>query len=220
MGKPDTEGVWQRLDDVVDHVYRFKDSERGLKISITCVDSGGHYAQEVYLACRMRKNKRVFAIKGRQREGIPYVAPPSRVDIVVDEEVVGKCWLYTLGVDSGKESIMSSIQVQEPGAKYCHFPKGDYYGYDSLYFNGLLSEKLELVQSKHSYTWRWVKLKGHNRNEALDCRNYAMAGFKIINPDMMAMEQRLRELGKKKMKKTAKPKIRRKKAIEDYYDEW
>ena len=220
MGKPDAEDVWQRLDDVVDHVYRFKDSERGLKISITCVDSGGHYTQEVYLACRMRKNKRVFAIKGRQREGIPYVAPPSRVDIVVDEEVVGKCWLYTLGVDSGKESIMSSIQVQEPGAKYCHFPSGDYYGYDILYFNGLLSEKLELVQSKHSYTWRWVKLKGHNRNEALDCRNYAMAGFKIISPDMLAVEQRLRELGKKKEKRTAKSKARRKKIAEDYYDEW
>lgn len=220
MGKPDTEDVWQRLDDVVDHVYHFKDSERGLKISITCVDSGGHYTQEVYLACRMRKNKRVFAIKGRQREGIPYVAPPSKVDIVVDEEVVGKCWLYTVGVDAGKESIMSSIQVQEPGARYCHFPRGDYYGYDILYFNGLLSEKLELVQSKHSYTWRWVKLKGHNRNEALDCRNYAMVGFKIINPDMMAMEQRIRELGKKKEKRMTKPKARRKKVAENYYNEW
>lgn len=220
MGKPDTEDVWQRLDDVVDHVYHFKDSERGLKISITCVDSGGHYTQEVYLACRMRKNKRVFAIKGRQREGIPYVAPPSKVDIVVDEEVVGKCWLYTVGVDAGKESIMSSIQVQEPGARYCHFPRGDYYGYDILYFNGLLSEKLELVQSKHSYTWRWVKLKGHNRNEALDCRSYAMVGFKIINPDMMAMEQRIRELGKKKEKRMTKPKARRKKVAENYYNEW
>lgn len=115
---------------------------------------------------------------------------------------------------------MSSIQVQEPGARYCHFPRGDYYGYDILYFNGLLSEKLELVQSKHSYTWRWVKLKGHNRNEALDCRNYAMVGFKIINPDMMAMEQRIRELGKKKEKRMTKPKARRKKVAENYYNEW
>ena len=221
MGKPDSEEVWHRLDDVVDHIYRFKDSERGLKISVTFVDSGGHYTQEVYLACRMRINKRVFAIKGRGKEGIPYVAPPSKVDIIVEEQVVGKCWLYNLGVDSGKEIIMSSIQVQEPGPKYCHFPRGENYGYDISYFNGLLSEKMELVQSRYSYTWKWVKLKGHNRNEALDCRNYAMAGFKILNLDMMAMEQRLlRELRNKQVKKKTKQKNRRKRVAEDCYDEW
>lgn len=220
MGKPDTESVWQHLDDVVDHVYHFKDSECGLKISITLVDSGGHYTQDVYLACRARINKRVFAIKGRQREGIPYTAPPSKVDIVVNEKVVGKCWLYTLGVDSGKEAIMSNIQVQEPGAKFCHFPKGDIYGYDMLYFNGLLSEKLELVQTRYTYTWKWVKLKGHNRNEALDCRNYAMAGFKVLNLDMMAIEKRLRAMGKKKPQKVINQKKHRRKAVEDYYEDW
>ena len=59
MGRPDTPEVWQRLDDVVDHVYKFKNG-RGLKISITCVDSGGHFTQEVYEACRARAGKRVF----------------------------------------------------------------------------------------------------------------------------------------------------------------
>ena len=45
MGRPDTESQ-QRLDDVVDHVHKFKNG-RGVKISITCVDSGGHFTQEV-----------------------------------------------------------------------------------------------------------------------------------------------------------------------------
>ena len=80
MGKPDTEEVWQRLDDVIDHVYRFKEG-LGLKISITCVDSGGHYTQDVYKQCRARKNKRVFAIKGKGGYGIPFVTPPSKVPI-------------------------------------------------------------------------------------------------------------------------------------------
>ena len=53
MGRPDTPEVWQRLDDVVDHVYKFKNG-RGLKISITCVDSGGHFTQEVYEAHKNR----------------------------------------------------------------------------------------------------------------------------------------------------------------------
>ena len=81
MGKPDTDDVWQQLDDVIGHVYRFKDSKRGLRISITCVDSGGHYTQEVYTRCRARKNQRVFAIKGKGGDGIPFVTPPSKVAI-------------------------------------------------------------------------------------------------------------------------------------------
>ncbi len=221
MGKPDTDGVWEQLDDVVDHVYHFKNSQRGLRISITCVDSGGHYTQEVYLRCRERKNKRVFAVKGGNGEGIPFVTPPSQVKIVVDGRTIGKCWLYTLGVDAGKEIIMSSVLVQEPGPKYCHFPTGEYYGYDSYYFSTLLSEKLELTQTKRGRRWSWVKLPGHERNEGLDCRNYAMGGFKIINPDMQAVEQRLKSMqGKKALKKRVVQRPERNRRADIYNNDW
>lgn len=219
MGKPDTDEVWQQLDDVIGHVYRFKDSVRGLRISITCVDSGGHYTQEVYARCRARKNSRVFAIKGKGGDGIPFVTPPSKVAIKDNKRIT--CWLYTLGVDAGKETIMSSIRVQEPGAKYCHFPRGESYGYDFYYFNGLLSEKLELTQTKRGNHWAWVKIPGHERNEALDCRNYALAGFRIIDPDMDAVERRLRNLPEKGApKKAAAQRQSRAKPAAQYYDEW
>lgn len=219
MGKPDTTEVWQQLDDVIDHVYRFKDSGRGLRISITCVDSGGHYTQEVYTECRARKNKRVFAIKGKGGDGIPFVTPPSKVAIRDNKRIT--CWLYTLGVDAGKAAIMSALKVQEPGPKFCHFPRGESYGYDSYYFNGLLSEKLELTQTKRGNRWAWVKIPGHNRNEALDCRDYALAGFKIIDPDTLALEQRLKSMGGKQApKKAAAPQQRRVKTPASYFDEW
>lgn len=220
MGRPDAPETWQQLDDVVDHVYHFKDSERGLRISITCVDSGGHYTQEVYEACRARINKRVFAIKGKGGDGIPLVTPPSKVPIRDNKGVT--CWLYTLGVDAGKASIMAALKVQEAGPKYCHFPRGESYGYDSYYFNGLLSEKLELTQTKRGNVWAWVKIPGHNRNEALDCRNYAMAGFKIINPDTLAVERRLKEGPAKKTPKkpAAQPQQRRANNSTSFLDEW
>lgn len=220
MGKPDSEEVWQRLDDVIDHIYRFKDSERGLKISITCIDSGGHYTQEVYEQCRARKNKRVFAIKGKGGDGIPLVTPPNKVPIRDNKKIT--CWLYTLGVDAGKASIMSALKVQESGAKYCHFPRGESYGYDSYYFSGLLSEKLVLTKTKRGNVWAWEKIPGHNRNEALDCRNYAMAGFKIIDPDTFAVENRIKELPKKTIpKKAAAPKQpRQTKTPADFFDDW
>ena len=219
MGKPDNKEVWEQLDDVIDHVYRFKNSDRRLRISITCVDSGGHYTQEVYAACRARKNKRVFAIKGKGGDGIPFVTPPSKVAIKDNKKIT--CWLYNLGVDAGKAAIMSNLKVQEPGPKYCHFPRGESYGYDSYYFNGLLSEKLELTQTRRGNSWAWVKLPGHNRNEALDCRNYALAGFKIIDPDTQAVERRLKNLPEKKApKKAVVQQQRRIKPTTTYYDEW
>ena len=218
MGKPDSDEVWQQLDDVIDHVYHFKDSQRGLRISVTFIDSGGHYTQEVYIRCRERKNKRVFAIKGKSGDGIPYTRPPTKVAVKNNKKIT--CWLYTLGVDAGKEIIMSNVKVQEPGAKYCHFPRGESYGYDSYYFNGLLSEKLELTQKRQGKQWEWVKIPGHERNEALDCRNYAIAGFRSLDKDMEAVERRLKNLPEKTQQKKAAPTRTRRNNADQYFDEW
>ena len=220
MGKPNTKEVWERLDDVIDHVYRFRNGERGLRISLTFVDSGGHYTQEVYEQCRKRRHKRVFAIKGKSSDGIPYVRPPSKVPIRDNKKIT--CFLYTIGVDAGKASIMSAVQVQEPGPKYCHFPRGESYGYDTNYFNGLLSETLERTQTKSGVRFAWVKIPGHIRNEPLDCRNYALAAFRVLSPDTLAEEQRLKNMGTKKpqKKKAVPPKQYRRTTAESFYEDW
>lgn len=194
-GRADTEEAWERLDDLVAHVYRYRDGT-GLKTSITCVDSGGSFTQEVYEQCKKRQAKKVFAIKGRGGAGIPFVGPPTRVPIRADKK--NCCWLYVLGVDAGKEMIMSNLNVQEPGANYCHFNRREGAGYDSNYFNGLLSEKMTLVWTNRGNVWKWIPIPGHIRNEPLDCRNYALAGFRILNPDLDALESRRRNKGKKK----------------------
>ena len=218
MGRPDNPEVWEKLDEIIDKTYRFKDG-KGLKISMTCVDSGGHYTQEVYEACRARQHKRVFAIKGRGGDGVPYVSPPTKVPIRENKKVT--CWLYTIGVDAGKSLIMSSLKVQEPGPKYCHFPRGEDRGYDALFFNGLLSERLVLKRSRGRDRWMWEKIPGHNRNEALDCRNYAMAAFRILNPDLEAVEKRLAGVQEKpKQIQTQKPMQQPKKKRPDFFDDW
>lgn len=217
MGRPDTEEVWNRLDDLADHIFKFENG-KGLKVSIFCVDSGGHFTQDVYENCQKRQGKRFFAIKGKGGDGIPYISPPTKVAIRDDKRKT--CWLYTLGVDAGKASIMSSLKVEEPGPKFMHFSAEPDAGYDMNYFNGLLSEKMVLAHTSRGDVWRWEKIPGHERNEALDCRNYAMAALKIINPDMDAVERRLRGLEEKKESKASveKPKRRNKRA--EMFSDW
>lgn len=216
LGDPDQLDVWNRLDDVIDHEFRRTD-DINLKISCTCVDSGGHKTQSVYKRCRERQSKSVFAIKGYGGEGVPYVSLPSKINIMsANGKKTSVCWLFKIGVDSGKESIMSALKVEEPGARYCHFPRREECGYDDRFFNGLLSEKLELVQTKTGNRWAWVKIPGHERNEPLDCRNYAMAAFKIKDPDLDAIEKRLFSV--EKTKKQSKTPTKRKK--NNYFDEW
>lgn len=222
MIAPDLPETWKRLDDVIDRSYKFKNGQ-ALAIGITLIDSGGHFTQTVYKQCRKRKEKRVFAIKGRGGEGIPIVNPAKRVAIKDNKHIT--CWLYSLGVDAGKAIIYSNIQVQTPGPKYCHFPKGDDRGYDLNYFNGLISEKMVKRKTSGGYKWVWEKLPGHRRNEALDCRNYALAGIKILDPDFDALERRLKERNKKiiteqKVEKPAKTPRRPRRSKNKLFEDW
>lgn len=222
MGAPDSEATWERLDDVIDRSYKFRNGQ-ALAIAITLIDSGGHFTQTVYTECRKRQAKRVFAIKGRGGEGIPIVNPPKRVAIRDNKRVT--CWLYSIGVDAGKAIIYQNIQVQTPGAKYCHFPKGDSRGYDINFFNGLISERMVKKKTTAGFKWVWEKMPGHRRNEALDCRNYAQAGVKILDPDFDALALRLKERTKAEAEPPApapkpppaKPRTPKRKKM---YDEW
>lgn len=214
MGKPSDEETWAKLDYVIDRSYRFADG-KALKVSLTFVDSGGHYTQEVYEECRKRKNKRVFAIKGKGGEGVPFTGPPSIVNIVRDDRVVGKTWLYNIGVDSGKERIMSGLKVQE-GARRSHFPLEQSAGYDSLFFSGLLSEKMVFKNNK----WVWEKLPGHQRNEALDCRNYANAAYRVLKPNLYEINARLKGLVPEKQSTQARPTMKKQKRKVMRSDDW
>ena len=220
--KPELESVWSRLDRVIDKEWTYENGKK-LKISLTFVDSGGHYTQEVYEQCAKRLGKRVFAVKGKGGEGIPYISPPSKVKIVKEDAkgrkvVTGKAYLYIIGVDSGKEKIMSSLKVQEPGARYYHFPKQEEKGYDSNYFKGLLSEKMTYKNRK----WQWEKLPGHERNEPLDMRNYANAAFQILNPNLEHIEKMLKTPSKELeiIKKKPKKQIKKQKKNQLRNDDW
>ena len=220
LGRPDTEEVWERLDEVLSHKYKFK-SGVSLQISLTFIDEGGHFTQEVRQHCLARQYNHVFAIKGANRPDIPYTAPPKKQKIVVNGKVIGQVWVYEIGVNAGKQKIVDNLRVQSPGANYCHFPLRDDYG--KQFFKQLMSEHLAYVP-KLKHPWQWQKIPGHERNEAFDIRNYNLAACEILSPDWDEIEQKLRTAKPgednapvPRKEKKAKPRKRRKSEI---YDDW
>lgn len=229
MGRPDDDATWDKLDEMVfDRVLHFENGV-GLKMSMSFVDEGGHFTQDVRMRCRQRIGKHVFCIKGIPGPDRPYTAPPKQMKIVVNQVIVGYCWQYQIGVDSGKQIIMDNLAVQTPGQKYCHFPLRDDYG--SAYFAGLLSERLVYKTNKRQ-PWVWEKIPGHERNETLDCRNYAMAAFKALPKDLDKIARNIKAAESARISgggaaedatPTAAPRRptqRKAPALERYYDNW
>ena len=220
MGRPDADETWDALDAIIDKHYSFSNGVK-LPVSLTFVDEGGHFTQDVRMRCRDRFAKRVFAIKGRGGDGVPYTSPPKKQKIVVNGKAIGQTWCYEIGVDSGKQLINDNLKVQTPGRRYCHFPRRDDYG--TAYFNGLLSEH-RVYKTGRRNPWQWEKIPGHERNEALDCRNYALAAAKALSPDYDAIERKIKgtqaniQTTVATPSRTAKP--QRKSNINRMYDEW
>lgn len=136
------------------------------------------------------------------------------MDIIKADAKVGKAWLYMIGVDAGKEHIYSGLKVEKEGARRSHFPSNPGRGYDALFYSGLLSERMTLKNGK----WVWDKLPGHERNEALDCRNYANAAFRVVHPNFDHIKAKLNGLEPKETtpKKKRLKKQRRRSDYGDY----
>lgn len=166
--------VWDELDKYLQKTWQKADG-REFGIACTLIDSGGHFTQEVYRFVLSREARRVYAIKGastRKGEYTPLIAGTSRPKPL-------KALLVTLGVNEGKSKVMSSLQVEEFGPNYCHYPKG--HGYELNYFKTLTSERLETRYERGIPYQIWVQTRA--RNEGFDLRVYNTAAIEILNPN-------------------------------------
>lgn len=179
LGEPDNKATWDALDAVLDKIYRFKNGT-GLKVARAFIDSGGHYTSKVYEYCEKNFSKQRFAIKGTAgTPGIP-------LNYKIGKASGSKIPLVMLGVDDGKQQVMNRLAIEEPGAKYFHFPLDEEFlgtrGYDELYFKGIISEHKKKVKRKGVIHEIWEPTAGV-RNEPLDLRVYNLACMNSIHPD-------------------------------------
>jgi phage terminase large subunit GpA-like protein len=182
-GSPGMPEIWNEIDAALKKLYLH---ESGVQVRIVCayIDSGYH-TKQVYRFCKPRQLKRIYACKGQSGIGVPLNKPrPQRRTHAMRVD------LRLVGIDAAKESLYERLKLKEVGAGYCHFPTGyvDRQGvfqerreYDAEYFEQLTSEKLVSEMQGMTPVRKWQKKR--ERNEALDCRVYAMAALDDLQPD-------------------------------------
>ena len=107
---------------------------------------------------------------------VPFTRNPTRNNRVGAD-------LFTIGVDTGKNVVLSRLNILFKGPNYCHFPAAEDAGYNENYFKGLTAEH-RVTRYKNGRAVEVWELKdpAFKRNEPFDLRNYATAALEISNP--------------------------------------
>ena len=127
---------------------------------------------------------RVIPVKGRDN-----LDANTKISQFIDTSISGKkgkIRIWNVGSSILKSELtgylrqrIDELGVVPPG--YCHFPQ-----YDSFHFKGLCSESLQFKEVKGRRVYTWVKI--YDRNEQLDCRNYARAAAYAVGMDRYTEE--------------------------------
>lgn len=176
------EAVWDKLDELLARTFPTAEGlERPIKL--TCIDSG-FATQAVYHYCRVRHFGNAHAVRGVDHLDV-LVALPTLVDMNHRGRRLRRgVHLWSVGVSKAKQELYGFLRQPAPLKPedrtpfgFCHFPE-----YGEEYFRQLTAEQLERKPTRRGFDkYEWVKV--HERNEALDCRNYARAAAAIVGID-------------------------------------
>jgi len=172
-------GTWGALDEILRRTWPHENGHR-IKISATCVDSGGHHTDMVYRYCRPRFRMNVFAIRGKGGLGTPI--HPGKYS----SKNQYKCRVWSIGVDGLKDELHGRLLLDTPGPGYCHFPMER----ELPYFEMLCAERSEVRWRGGKKQIVWVNPR-QARNEPLDVRNYASFALRLRPPRWEALDRAL-----------------------------
>lgn len=175
-GNPEKETTWQPVEEVLSRAWKRKDGLQ-FRVSAGLVDSG-FATKRVYEWAKKMHVRSIYAAKGYAGQGRPLAGKfgkPSMARVI----------LFPIGVDTAKEVIYSRLKQLNAGPGYCHFPMS----YDEDYFLQLTAERKVRRYVKGFAKVEWEKVRP--RNEALDCRVYALAALVCRNFDLNAIAKRV-----------------------------
>lgn len=196
-GDPHMAATWVQVDKQLLRTFTRADGVK-LNIKTAFIDSG-YATQEVYKFCYKRQPRGVFAAKGQPKPGDQLVSLSKK-------KYKRGLKLYNVATIGAKDKIFALLRIKDDGPGKCHFP--DHYK-ESGYFEMLTAEKryMHYVKGVASYYYRKIR----KRNEALDCRVYALAALEKSDPKWALLARRLAKkaaelAGAEKPAKEEKPK--------------
>jgi phage terminase large subunit GpA-like protein len=164
-----------------------------IRVTAAFLDSG-HKAKAVYQFTRKRERLKIYACKGRGGPGIPLISRPTRQGQV-------RAALFSVGTDTAKDIIYSRIQSADLGPGYMHFPSER----DETWFRQLTAES-KVTRYKDGVPYSKFENPSKARNEALDCRVYALAALQLLNINWRKLADSFRPADKEPEAKPEKTK--------------
>ena len=145
------------------------------RISKLAIDTG-YNTLAVYDFVRDMSAQRVMGVKGQQHSA-SFLGVPTIVEVgPMGRRVKHGARVWPINVSIAKEQLYRRLRLAVPDysrgekwpAGFCHFPQ-----YSKEYFEQLCGEQLVTRIERGYRRFAWEKRR--DRNEALDCRVYAMA---------------------------------------------
>ncbi len=168
-GDPRRPEIWKALADKMRRSFKKADGTM-LNIAFGCMDQGGHHADRVNQFSREIGEKFIIPIFGAKMPDKPVANFPAKKNSK-------GTYRMEVGVSMAKDIWYSRYKLYDVGAGYCHYPVIDCY--NETYFRGATAEykKKKMIGGKPQ--WRWHCPDGV-RNEATDCRSYALAAIRVL----------------------------------------
>ena len=178
-GNPSIPDEWDRVTEALRRIYPHE-LGGSMGIGAVAVDSSDQ-TQDVYSwayrAQSVIRNLRV--IKGASQQAKPIVGASTPIEVTYrGRKVLNGLHKWEVGVHAAKDLLLGQLGIANPGPGYIHFSKD----LPNEFYEQLTGEKrvVSLVNGQPAH--KWVRVR---RNEALDCRNYALYSSLAMRLDRM-----------------------------------
>ena len=169
--------VWT---DLITYLNNFRCTTRDgriLPIQISCIDSGGHFTQDVYAFCLRSPRLRPIKGLGNCSNTKDLIAKVTEVPVKAYANGAGRIQLTFVNVNYAKDVIREQMLKIQADSKESDWVISSHIDaqFDVIFFNQMNAEFRENYQQGK---YKWVCKPGV-RNEALDCTVYALTAVDI-----------------------------------------
>lgn len=168
--------VWSELLTYLNDFRAITRDGRTLPIQISCIDSGGHYTQDVYAFCLRSPRLRPIKGVGLNAQTNDLIYKVSDVPVKAYANGAGRIQLTLINTYYAKDIIREQLlKIQSDNKKSDWVISSNIDAqFDEIFFDQMNAEFRETCKGKY----KWVCRPGV-RNEALDCTVYALTAVDI-----------------------------------------